>query len=176
MPGSGLYSAAQMTTQNEAFLNSWTGIKANPGMHSGLNDVDPDLGCLACHSPAGILGSWTSLPQWSYLDFTVFALGTNLTNDHPVGVQLPDTNIYDFNAPTATPARLKFYDANGNNRADPSEIRFYNTGEGYEVECASCHDPHGVPSGGPGTNTLLRPSFLRVSNANSAVCLTCHNK
>ena len=78
--------------------------------------------------------------------------------------------------PTATTASLKFYDANGNSRADSNEIRFYNTGEGYEVECASCHDPHGVPSGGPGTNTLLRPSFLRVSNAGSAVCLTCHNK
>ena len=47
-------------------------------------------------------------------------------------------------------------------------------GEGFEVECASCHDPHGVPSTGEGS-TLL-PSFLRVRNENSAVCLTCHTK
>lgn len=34
------------------------------------------------------------------------------------------------------------------------------------VECATCHDPHRV--------TL--PTFLRIPNAGSAVCLTCHNK
>ena len=34
------------------------------------------------------------------------------------------------------------------------------------VECASCHDPH----------TSANPTFLRVSNAGSAVCLSCHVK
>ena len=33
------------------------------------------------------------------------------------------------------------------------------------VECASCHDPHTTNS-----------TFLRVSNAGSAVCLACHTK
>ena len=35
-----------------------------------------------------------------------------------------------------------------------------------QVECASCHDVH--------DNTL--GMFLRISNANSDLCLTCHNK
>ncbi|MBI3593131.1 MAG: hypothetical protein HY099_06610 [Nitrospirae bacterium] len=34
------------------------------------------------------------------------------------------------------------------------------------VECPSCHDPHD-----PSRNT-----FLRKSNAGSALCLTCHIK
>jgi hypothetical protein len=59
-------------------------------------------------------------------------------------------------------------------RADANEIRLYNTGEGYEVECASCHDPHGVPSAGPGST--FNPTFLRINNTGSAVCLTCHSK
>ncbi|VAW92721.1 hypothetical protein MNBD_GAMMA20-1957 [hydrothermal vent metagenome] len=57
------------------------------------------------------------------------------------------------------------------------------------MECTSCHDPHGVPSGGSGTNTRFSPSFLRVNNGigasrdentgitrngPSALCLTCH--
>ena len=50
----------------------------------------------------------------------------------------------------------------------------FESGDGFEVECGSCHDPHGVPSGGNGSAFL--PTFLRVTNAGSAVCLTCHNK
>jgi predicted CXXCH cytochrome family protein len=34
------------------------------------------------------------------------------------------------------------------------------------VECASCHDPHQSEN----------PTFLRVKNDNSAVCLACHDK
>ncbi|MGK7346405.1 MAG: cytochrome c3 family protein, partial [Candidatus Nitrospinota bacterium M3_3B_026] len=97
------------------------------------------------------------------------------TDDHPVGVNLPDTNTYDFKEPTATDGALKFFDGDGDGRADPDEVRFYDTGEGYEVECASCHDPHGVESAGPGSEFI--PSFLRVNNNNaSSLCLTCHDK
>jgi len=175
MPGSGRYSAAQQTAQSDTFLDTWPDIHPAGESHFVLGqytDANSDgFGdtptCTNCHSTNGLIPS---------LPFDAFAIGTDLTNDHPVGVQLPDTAIYDFNAPTVTTAKLKFYDTNSNSRADPSEIRFYNTGEGYEVECASCHDPHGVPSGGPGTNTLLQPSFLRVSNTGSVVCFTCHNK
>ena len=169
MPGPGLYSAAQQTNQDNNFLNTWPGSNGFPGMKLGnsTGDVTTGLTCTGnCHDGTAIGAPY----------FNAFVIQTDLTNDHPVGVQLPDTAIYGFNAPTVTTAKLKFYDTNSNSRADSSEIRFYNTGEGYEVECASCHDPHGVPSGGPGTNTLLQPSFLRVSNAGSAVCFTCHNK
>ena len=34
------------------------------------------------------------------------------------------------------------------------------------VECASCHDPH----------IAANSTFLRITNAGSAVCLACHNK
>ena len=80
----------------------------------------------------------------------------------------------DFNDPSRKEARLAWFDGNANARADGNEIRLYNSGEGYEVECASCHDPHGVPSAGPGSN--FNPTFLRLPNAGSAVCLTCHTK
>lgn len=50
----------------------------------------------------------------------------------------------------------------------------YNTGGGFEVECAPCHDPHGVPSAGAGSPFI--GTFLRIANAESALCLTCHTK
>lgn len=172
MPGSGRYSAAQQTVQSNTFLNAWKNSTMGAGgpdatIHIGLSPGN--TGCLACHSPgAGIVGAGAP-------DLTVTALGTDLRDDHPVGVQYPATgpNV-DFNAPTATAGAVRFFDTNGNGRADKREVRLYNSGGGFEVECASCHDPHGVPSGGAGS--VFLPTFLRVSNAGSALCLTCHVK
>jgi hypothetical protein len=93
----------------------------------------------------------------------------------------------DFNQPglqitNSGGGAMTVFDLNGNGMADKEEPRMYDTGDGPEVECASCHDPHGVPSGGAGTEFI--PSFLRVSNGNantnvgepSGLCLTCHVK
>ena len=67
-----------------------------------------------------------------------------------------------------------YYDNDGSGNLSKGDIRVYNTGDGYEVECASCHDPHGVPSAGAGSTNI--PSFLRVKNTESGVCLSCHIK
>src|SRR3989338_4193241 len=86
MPGSGKYSAAQQTAQSDTFLDTWGSPPRTPGdPHFTLAAFDPNTGgwgsCTGCHSTSGLL---TSIP------FDAFALGTDLTNDHPVGVQLPD--------------------------------------------------------------------------------------
>lgn len=171
MPGSGRYSAAQETTQNNAFLNTnWDNSVDSPGgpdatVHLALKSTE----CLACHAAsAGFVGAGAT-------DFTMFAISTDLRNDHPVGIRYPTTGPgVDFKAPAGVFGTIKFFDNNGNSRPDSNEVRLYNTGENFEVECASCHDPHGVPSGGAGSNFF--PSFLRASNAGSALCLTCHDK
>ena len=160
----GNYLASQETSQNLTFLDSWTpGPGSTGGTHRVLSSSTGNESCLLCHQSS-----------FGFGPFTVLAIGTDLSDDHPVGVQLPDTATFDFNAPSATTAGMKIYDTNSNGRADSNEVRFYNTGEGYEVECASCHDPHGVPVGGSGGPLI--PSFLRVNNSGSALCLTCHVK
>ena len=167
MPGSGRVNTAanRDTVQNTAFLDSWVNPRGPDTTSHGRIGTE----CMGCHNPASAeaLGS---------TDFTAFVIGTDLRNDHPVGVRFPPNAGpgTDFKAPTRTEARLAYFDNNGNSRADSNEIRLYNTGDGYEVECASCHDPHGVPSAGPGS--VFNPTFLRVSNAGSGVCLTCHSK
>ena len=168
MPGSGGYDAGQETTQSNAFLNQW----GNPGgedasVHIGLDGVNEAAGCLSCHSAdAGPGGEGAT-------DFSLFAIGTDLTNDHPVGVDLPD-NIgrRDFKTPNGISAVMHWFDDDGDSRPDTNEIRFYDTGGGPRVECGSCHDPHGVSPTGFGG--LINASFLRVRNNNSKVCLTCH--
>jgi Doubled CXXCH motif (Paired_CXXCH_1) len=168
MPGAGRYDAAQETVENTAFLNNAWNNRRGPdaSVHARLSATE----CLACHSAsAGIVGAGAT-------DFTAFAIGTDLRNDHPVGIRYPVVAGAgtDFKDPPRKEARLAYFDTNGNARADPNEIRLYNSGDGYEVECASCHDPHGVPSAGPGSP--FNPTFLRVNNAGSAVCLSCHTK
>lgn len=169
MPGSGGYDPAQATGQNNTFLNAWNNSRGTDAtVHIGLSPAAAQ-GCLACHSTgAGFVGAGAT-------DFTVFSIGTDLRNDHPVGVRFPATGPgIDFNPPTGVRTGMKWFDNNGNSRPDTSEIRLYDSGDGAAVECASCHDPHGVPSAGSGSQ--FNPSFLRVANAGSAVCLTCHTK
>ena len=164
MPGSGRYRAEQEQTQLDSFLALWT----NPRGPNALTHGRIGTECAVCHNrDGGSIGA---------TDFTVFVISTDLRNDHPVGIRYPTSAGAgtDFKDPPRKEARLAYFDNNGNTRADSNEIRMYNTGDGYEVECASCHDPHGVPSAGPGS--VFHPSFLRVSNAGSAVCRTCHVK
>ncbi len=169
MPGTGGYSTAQQTSQNDTFLNnSWTNPSGpDASVHMGMDNVTPGMGCLACHSPGSMVGAQAT-------DFTLFALGTDLRDDHPVGITFPTSGegFSPFNLPSGGTADLLFYDNDGDGRADTNEIRMYESGGGFEVECASCHDPHGVPSAGPGSTHF--PTFLRADNANSNLCLTCH--
>ncbi len=183
---------------NTDFLSQWgaayPGQGPPPIAHATLG---PELGGLNPNMPGDTNGTCAGCHSGEIFgleSFAAFMLGTDLRNDHPVGVLFPDayTPATDFNEPDVKlPGNMAFFDTNGNNRADPDEVRLYDSGEGYEVECASCHDPHGVPSGGSGTNTRFSPSFLRVnngigashdgntgivSNGPSALCLTCHTK
>lgn len=161
MPGSGRYLASQAVGTDPSFLNTWTGTTDVD--HTGLNSA----GCLSCHAPGKTSAA---------TDFTVFAIGTDLTNDHPVGVTFPATSgtVTDFNTPLGKKGTTFFFDVNGDGHMDDGDVRLYDTGGIAKVECASCHDPHGVPSGAAGS--VFKPTFLRVANTNSALCMTCHAK
>lgn len=176
MPGSGNYNA----TPDANFSETWERLDA-PGFY-GLGGAVAHLGlqadgngCLACHQPSGV---GAIFPKAA--DFTVFAIGTDLRNDHPVGVTFPSSTGVgtDWKTPSGTVTRGSwnslFFDDNGNTHMDKGELRLYDTGHGPSVECASCHDPHGVPSAGAGS--VMNPTFLRKTNTSSTVCLTCHTK
>lgn len=161
IPGSGRVSSTAPDAPDITFLDSWEAT--NPTVHATLQQCAD-----GCHNEvSGPMGG---------PDFTAFIIGSDLKNDHPVGILYPSLTGADkgFAEPTRA-SKIAFFDKDGNNRADTNEIRLYDTGDGYEVECGSCHDPHGVPTAGQGSKFIA--SFMRVDNRlQSALCLTCHVK
>ena len=103
MPGTGGYNASQQTSQNNTFLNVWNNASgADASVHIGLNGANESQGCLACHSTdAGFVGSGAT-------NFKIFAIGTDLTNDHPVGISMPATGTgTDFVTPTGVASGIQ---------------------------------------------------------------------
>jgi hypothetical protein len=120
-------------------------------------------------------------------------LGTDLSNDHPIGIQYcgggPNTGApagacvdKDFNAPQSRQigaTRVWWVDTTGGTAAvrEKSDMILYTRNfsgtVGPSVECGSCHDPHAETGSG---TPAAGQTFLRISNAGSAVCLSCHVK
>lgn len=176
-------------------------------------DVAPvgsvSLACLSCHDgslaiatminkpgsggydPAGsvLTGTWTSgsgnvdTGSGMMAAGAITNLGTNLVNDHPIGIGYCGASTApsgatltcgdaDFNAPSTAvvnSTRIWFVEGTGGDSIrQKTDLSLYTRSADPipRVECASCHDPHNTANG----------TFLRRSNANSALCLTCHVK
>ena len=161
------------------------------------------LACLSCHDGAqamdtvinapgsggynsagatmGAAGNWSGTRQTAgKLNATTVALlGTDLTNDHPIGIpycgnaqqggsmaNCTDGDFFTFSN-NATGSGGYVNRSGSTAGKDKTDMYLYANAAGtmLMVECASCHDPH---SG--------NVTFLRTANTGSAVCLTCHNK
>jgi predicted CXXCH cytochrome family protein len=115
------------------------------------------LACLTCHDGTLALDAMINPPIGFTADNNTIGavpgnLGTNLSNDHPISIGYSLAADAAFVAPASVTTILPLFP--GTQDAT------------YQVECASCHNVH---------NDLIEP-FLRISNDNSEVCLTCHVK
>ncbi len=113
--------------------------------------------CLSCHDGTIALGSvlseTTEIPFAGGLRFIPTGptrLGTDLSDDHPISF-LYDTTLATQNGELADPSAL------------PPEIQLDKNGN---LQCTSCHDPHDDLNG----------KFLVVTDRNSILCTSCHNK
>jgi len=143
------------------------------------------LACMSCHDGTlGVASVYNKGPYGSAIAYNTsvgdhfllgdnsgrmavggYNLGTDLSGDHPINI------IYDS---TSAAAALK----------DPSTLLATNglflysatgkrtTTNGDKVQCGSCHDVHNWQ----GSTGLSDGSFLRYTNVQSALCLSCHNK
>ncbi len=175
------------------------------------------LACLSCHdgqvamdSLLNAPGSGNPLTNWAFtspestmspaglLTAGIALIGTDLRDDHPVGILYAAGNVAGNETNAATYTDPDFFAAsvtniNGSNywyvetSGNPSDgrdradmILYTRTdvtdvsggtiaGAQPYVECASCHDPHVVAVGS-------QVAFLRISNEGSELCLACHDK
>lgn len=173
------------------------------------------LACLSCHDGTQAMDTVLNAPgsggynaagarmagiTWSgtrvdtatgrLLGTVVSNLGTDLSNDHPIGIpygggpgatagSTKDPDFRAISSGTIGGATRYWVDTPGFGTAgqrDKTDMVLYArtdggalTNTGY-VECATCHDPHvdTAPTG--------QGMFLRIANAASAVCLACHIK
>jgi hypothetical protein len=131
-------------------------------------------------------------------------IGTDLSNDHPVGIQYcggvavaagapnpglsgsgtvvgGNCNDSDFVRPQTAlinGAQVFWVDTGGTGKQRTDLPLYPRATFGPLVECATCHDPHvSIDQAGPtGTGRVAGATFLRISNASSAVCTACHVK
>lgn len=150
----------------------WYGKPASSLHYKLAQEAQTGETCLVCHKG-------TIAP-----DFTVMALTQNLSNQHPISMNYPTaTQDPAFNQLLTNDGRIAWFEETGNSRADDNEIKLYSDGAGgYKVQCATCHNPHGTraaintPPNELGRNGVDYATFLRKSNAGSALCTTCHIK
>ncbi len=133
--------------------NTYTSSTYNAG--AGSPAAGSSKQCLSCHDGTVALGATVSegLISTTGSMGAAAALGTELTNDHPIAVQPVDDgqlNLNLFQSPPST--------------GDPSVMLVQS-----KIECSTCHSPHEP------TRDAVAGKFLVRSNANGALCLACHD-
>jgi predicted CXXCH cytochrome family protein len=123
--------------------------------------------CLSCHDGVTALDAMVSNNGYGSVSagsnnlVTWGSVDADLTDDHPISIEYDIAKDGDF-----------FDDGND---GDIGGLPLFaglaagtgTVGDADQVECATCHDVHDQDTYFP---------FLRMSNAASALCLTCHDK
>lgn len=133
--------------ETEQNFGMYLTLAGNQGTADGTS-----LLCLSCHDGVTAMdnyggGTSGTTTMSVFNPGTTAVVGTDLTDDHPIGIEYPSGN-----------SRYNATPGNG--------LPLYNDGTIDRVECGSCHDPHGGTGFG---------WFLRDDPAGSLICLDCHN-
>jgi predicted CXXCH cytochrome family protein len=159
----------KVTTANTGFT-MYNQIN-NPNSNiQGVVDPTPaaaSMICFTCHDGTQAIGNMINMPSGvtsvtyaaasTAMDANGKILGTSLlgkdlTKDHPISITYPDTD-------TGLVSKASILTLT-------NSVKLFGTPGAEKVECSSCHDVH--------NNT--NPPFLRVTMANSALCVVCHLK
>lgn len=111
--------------------------------------------CLSCHDGTVAIDSFGGATGTNFVTGNR-NVGTDLSNDHPVSFSYQDSIDNGDNGLYATTEATAL---GGSIATDLLS--------GGNVECSSCHDVH---------NQYGNTRLLKISNANSDLCLTCHDK
>jgi len=151
-------TTATYTLYASATMNATSG---QPGAASKL--------CLSCHDGtiainnfSGNTGSATAAIGSSNVNH----IGTDLSNDHPIGITY-DTALATSDGKLADPAAKTVTIGSTVSKSGTIAAMMLVNGK---VECTSCHDVHNIYT--VGSNHFL----VKVDVASSSLCRQCHNK
>ena len=150
---------------HELSVATYTLFDGSTTSAGGVDELDKySRMCLSCHDGTVALNNYHNGGGPDLFIDSGENLGTDLSDDHPIGssANYPIAGSSRFNAATLSP--IGFYGFGGG--FFPTVPLFPFNGEEV-VSCSTCHDPHSRP----GIDNLLR-----LDNAGSALCLTCHIK
>lgn len=133
--------------------------------HGGTSIGDPGASsklCLSCHDGTVALENFGGVTGGSNYISTGNRIGGvtggNLSNEHPISFEYT-TGLSGLDGGLHDPASTNVAALGG---SISNTMLFAD-----KMECASCHDVH---------NKYNVPSLLKLSNTNSQLCLTCHDK
>lgn len=144
-----------VTTRNYQLYNSPT-LDAVPSQPEGASRL-----CLSCHDGTIAIDSYGGRSGVIFLGGDVAIGADELTNDHPISFVYDDSlAIQDSELflPSSSPSGL------GDTIA--KDLLFRN-----QMECSSCHDVHNGASA-----AAVNDNLLVVTQVQSRLCLTCHDK
>ena len=111
--------------------------------------------CLSCHDGTVALNNYGGVTTGAIGIAAARNFGTDLSNDHPISFTY-DSTLASADGGLNDPG------------VDGASLVGGILLTGNKMECASCHDVHNVAA--------VAANLLRVSNAGSGLCLTCHTK
>ncbi|MEN8247292.1 MAG: cytochrome c3 family protein [Bacteroidota bacterium] len=155
--------SSNTTVGNAPLWNHEVTSTATFTLYTGGGTMDATTGqpggssklCLSCHDGTVALENFGGTTTGT-ASVTTGDLGTDLSDDHPIS--------FTYNTALAT-ADGELYNPStqdsGLGSTIDADLLF-----GGSLECGSCHDVHNAGFA----------YLLRIDNAGSALCLTCHNK
>lgn len=145
----------EVTRKTFQLYNSPT-LDATPSQPQGGSRL-----CLSCHDGTIAVDSYGGRSGVIFLGGDAAVGADELTNDHPVSFVYDDALAVDDGElffPSSAPSGL------GSTISD--DLLFSDL-----LECASCHDVHNGPAA-----AAVNDNLLVITQAQSQLCLTCHDK
>jgi len=162
-------------------LPTTTGITPSAARCYACHDGTVAVGALTFHGIATVIPvtGLGEVDATGRLINPVFVVNpSSMGGNHPVSIPYPGSPAA-YNGITSAAAPSGFQPiVTGTACTSPSGvcvagvngavINLIRAGTGYGMECATCHDPHGVVG--------VTTRFLRIDNNGSQLCLSCHLK
>lgn len=151
-PHNALKSGEANVLWNHAETNqTFTMYSSTAGQPEG-----PSKMCLSCHDGVTAIDNYGGNGGTGIVITGPAKLGTDLSNDHPIGIEYPTNLPAQYNDPSTFAAGI------GNGPG----VQLVQINGVSRVECTSCHNVHNNGLG----------NFLRVPVQESYICLQCHIK